>query len=163
MRAQLSLPFTRPSLQYFGPAPELVGKTWLNADHPVHLADLRSHVVLIDMWTFGCPACQRSIPALRGWQEKYAWQGLVVIGNHYPEFAREAELESLKIAVRQFGIRYPVLQDNEGVNWRAYGSRNWPTLYLVDKRGHLRYQQAGEGNTSQTEAALRQLLAEPFI
>jgi thiol-disulfide isomerase/thioredoxin len=163
MRAQLSIPFTRPSLQYFGPAPELVGKTWLNVDHRVCLADLRGRVVLIDMWTFGCPACQRNIVPLCGWHEKYFRQGFQIIGNHFPEFAREADLESLKQAVRRLGIRYPVLQDNEGVNWRAYGSRNWPTLYLVDKRGHLRYQHAGEGDTAQTEAAIRQLLAEPFI
>ena len=163
MRSQLLLPFTRPSLQYFGPAPELVGKTWLNVEHPVRLSDLRGRVVLIDMWTFGCQACQRSLVPLRGWQEKYFSQGLLVVGNHFPEFARETELQSLKEAVKQLGIRYPVLQDNEGVNWRAYGSRNWPTLYLVDKRGHLRYQHAGEGDTTQTEAAIRKLLAEPFI
>jgi thiol-disulfide isomerase/thioredoxin len=163
MRSQLSLPFTRPSLQYFGPAPELVGKIWLNVEHPVRLADLRGRVVLIDMWTFGCIACQRSIESLRGWHEKYFRQGFQVIGNHFPEFARETELESLKMAVKTLGIRYPVLQDNEGVNWRLYGSRNWPTLYLVDKHGHLRYQHAGEGNAAQTEAAIRQLLAEPFV
>ena len=163
MRTQLSLPFTRPSLQYFGPAPELVGKTWLNVESPVRLANLIGRVVLIDMWTFGCQACQRSIIPVRGWQEKYFRQGLQVIGNHFPEFARETELESLKQAVSQLGIRYPVLQDNEGANWRAYGSRHWPTLYLVDKRGHLRYQHAGEGDTAQTEAAIRTLLSEPFI
>ena len=163
MRNPLSLPFTRPSLQYFGPASELVGKTWLNAEHPVRLADLRGRVVLIDMWTFGCQACQRRIISLRGWYEKYHSQGLIIIGNHFPEFAREAELPSLKQAVRQLGIQYPVLQDNEGVNWRLYGSRTWPTLYLVDKRGNLRYQHAGDGNAAQTEAAIRQLLSEPFI
>ena len=163
MRTQLSLPFTRPSLHFFGPAPELAGKTWLNVQYPVRLANLRGRVVLIDMWTFGCPVCQRSVVSLRGWHEKYYGQGLIVIGNHFPEFAREADLEGLKQAVRKLGIRYPVLQDNEGINWRAYGSRNWPTVCLVDKRGQLRYQQAGERDTIQTEAAIRQLLAEAFI
>ena len=163
MRTQLTLPFARPSLQYFGPAPELVGKVWLNTERPVRLADLRGRVVLVDMWTFGCAACQHSIPSLRGWHEKYRSQGLAVIGNHFPEFAREAELENLKQAVQLLDVRYAVVQDNEGVNWRAYGSRNWPTLYLVDKRGHLRYQQAGEGETAQTEVAIRKLLAEPFV
>jgi thiol-disulfide isomerase/thioredoxin len=128
----------------------------------LRLADLRGRVVLIDMWTFGCQACQRSIVYRRGWHEKYFRQGFQVIGNHFPEFARETGLEGLKQAVLQLGIRYPVLQDNEGVNWRAYGSRNWPTLYLVDKRGHLRYQHAGDGDTAQTEAAIRHLLAESF-
>jgi thiol-disulfide isomerase/thioredoxin len=163
MRAQLSLPFIRPSLQFIGPAPELAGKVWLNVQYPMRLANLRGRVVLIAMWTFGCPVCQRSTIPLCGLYEKYLHQGLIIIGNHFPEFAREADLASLKKAVRELGIHFPVLQDNEGLNWRSYGSRTWPTVYLVDKRGYLRYQHAGEGDTTQIEAAIRKLLAEPLI
>lgn len=39
-------------LPNLGPAPELQNETWLNTDQPLHLADLRGSVVLIDMWTF---------------------------------------------------------------------------------------------------------------
>ncbi len=154
---------TRPSLHNLGPAPELVGKTWLNVRQPIRLKDLRSRVVLVDMWTFGCPSCQRMIPYLQSWQDKYHSKGLVVIGNHFPEFAWEADVENLKQALLRLNIGYPVIQDNEGVNWRAYGCRHWPTQYLIDKHGYLRYRHAGEGDYAQIAAAIRKLLAEPFV
>ena len=91
----------------------------------------------------------------------YADQGLVVIGNHYPEFRHEEEIENLKGALERFEIAYPVAQDNEGKTWRAYKNRYWPTLYLIDKNGHIRYKHIGEGAYQETERAIQALLSEP--
>jgi hypothetical protein len=96
-----------------------------------------------------------------GWHEEYASQGLVVIGNHYPEFDYESELENLKQAIVDLKINYAVVQDNEGVNWKAYQNRYWPTLYLIDKRGRLRYIHIGEGQYEEAETAIKSLLNEP--
>ena len=113
------------------------------------------------MWTFDCINCQHVIPALRGWFDEYSTQGLVVIGNHYPEFDFEKDLGNLKQAVKQWKITYPVAQDNDGKTWAAFHNNYWPTFYLVDKRGHIRYRQIGEGNYQQTETAIVDLLNEP--
>jgi hypothetical protein len=102
------------------------------------------------------------IPSLRGWHEQYAGQGLVIIGNHYPEFNFERDLEAVRASVERLGIPYAVAQDNDGETWRAYRSRYWPTLYLIDKRGDLRYTHIGEGAYPETEAAIRTLLAEAY-
>jgi hypothetical protein len=99
---------------------------------------------------------------LRGWHETYVTQGLVLIGNHYPEFSHERSLDNLKDAVQRLEIRYPVAQDNDGATWSAYRNRYWPTLYLIDKRGRLRYVHIGEGAYQETEDAIRALLAEPY-
>lgn len=149
-----------PVLPDLGSAPELTGEIWLNADRPLRLADLGGKVVLLEMWTFGCINCQRVIPHLQAWHDAYASQGLVVIGNHYPEFAHERDLEALGKAVEQMGVTYAVTQDNEGTTWRAYNNHYWPTLYLIDKRGRLRYQHIGEGAYAETEAAIQSLLVE---
>lgn len=101
------------------------------------------------------------IPSLREWHETYGPQGLVVIGNHYPEFSYEADLDNLKAAVERLGVPYPVAQDDDGKTWSAYKVRYWPTLLLIDKRGDIRYQHIGEGRYAETEAAIRALLAEP--
>jgi len=145
-----------------GPATELTNTVWLNTDHPLRLADLRGKVVLLDMWTFDCIDCQHVIPSLRDWYTKYKDQGLVIIGNHFPEFPDERYLPNLEKAVAYWNISYPVAQDNDGATWNAYHTQYWPTIYLIDKRGHLRYTRIGEGGYTTTESAIRSLLAESY-
>lgn len=99
---------------------------------------------------------------MREWNSKYADQGLVIIGNHYPEFNYEKDLDNLAQAVADLGIEYPVAQDNDGKTWRAFGNRYWPTKYLIDKRGRIRYRHIGEGRYAETEAAIQTLLAEAY-
>jgi thiol-disulfide isomerase/thioredoxin len=149
-------------LENLGPAPELENEVWLNTEQPLRLADLRGQVVLLEMWTFGCINCQNVIPSVRSWYEAYGPEGLVVIGNHYPEFDYEADLDNLKEAIERLDVPYPVAQDNEGQTWRAYENRYWPALYLIDKRGDIRYRHFGEGMYEVTEAAIQTLLAEPY-
>ncbi len=87
---------------------------------------------------------------------------MVVIGNHYPEFSHEKDLDNLKAAVDDLLIEYPVVQDNQGITWRAYHTRYWPTLFLIDKQGIIRYSHIGEGAYQETEAAIQALLSEPY-
>ena len=86
----------------------------------------------------------------------------MVIGNHYPEFEYEEDLENLKNAVRDMEISYPVAQDNDGQTWRAYRTRYWPTLFLIDKQGQIRYMHIGEGGYQETEEVIQALLAQPY-
>lgn len=100
------------------------------------------------------------IPSLRVWHETYGADGLVVIGNHYPEFSYERDLQNLTEAVGKLEIPYAVAQDNDRQTWGAYGIRYWPTLVLIDKRGNIRYTHIGEGRYNETEAAIQFLLNE---
>ena len=84
----------------------------------------------------------------------------MIIGNHYPEFSYEEDLSNLTEAVERLEIEYPVAQDNDGATWRAYRSRYWPTIYLIDKGGSIRYTHIGEGRYEETEKAIQALLAE---
>jgi thiol-disulfide isomerase/thioredoxin len=152
---------TPPDLPDYGPAPELENSVWLNVSHPLRLQDLRGKVVLLDMWTFDCINCQHVIPSLRSWYQEYKDQGFVVIGNHFPEFQYESQLGNLKDAIQRLDVPYPVAQDNDGKTWQAYDNHYWPTLYLIDKNGHIRYRHIGEGAYQETEAAIRALLSEP--
>jgi glutathione peroxidase-family protein len=102
------------------------------------------------------------IPSLREWYNTYKDQGLVVIGNHYPEFSYERDLENLKEALVRLDVPYPVAQDNDRITWGAYKNRYWPTLYLIDKQGDIRYRHIGEGRYEETEAAIQTLLAETY-
>jgi hypothetical protein len=99
---------------------------------------------------------------LKEWHAAYADQGLVIIGNHFPEFSYEENLDNLKDAVQRLEIPYAVAQDNDGATWKAYRTRYWPSLFLIDKHGDIRYTHIGEGQYARTEAAIRTLLAEPY-
>ena len=150
------------ALPDLGAAPELNNSVWLNTDAPLRLADLRGKVVGLEMWTFDCINCQHVMPFLKNWYAAYKDQGFLIIGNHYPEFSFEADLNNLKKAVAEDAIQYPVAQDNDGDTWNAYHNGYWPSLYLIDKRGHIRYVHIGEGAYDEIETNIKALLAEAY-
>lgn len=100
------------------------------------------------------------VPQLRGWHERYAQEGLTIVGVHSPEFFWEKPLVSMKAAVEELGIAYPVVQDNDFAIWKRYGTRYWPTAVLVDRQGVVRYYHIGEGAYPELEAVIQRLLAE---
>jgi len=145
-------------------APELSGGTqWLNTprEAPLTLAALRGKVVLVEFWTAGCYNCLNTLPWVKRWHARHQAAGLVVIGVHSPEFAYEHKEAYVRERIGTLGIRYPVVMDNAFRIWRAYNNRFWPTIYLIDKAGRIRYTHIGEGNYDVTEATIRRLLSEP--
>jgi len=65
--------------------------------------------------------------------------------------------DNLKKAINRLDVPYPVAQDNDRHTWSAYNNRYWPTLYLIDKQGHIPYKHIGEGAYEETETAIRKL------
>ncbi len=150
-------------LRKLGPAPEFMQtQDWFNTPgmKPLSLASLRGHVVLIDFWTYTCINCIRTLPYLKAWDASYRHDGLTIVGVETPEFAFEHDAANVSNAIKQFGLRYPVVQDNEMGTWNAYGNEYWPADYLIDARGQVRYAAFGEGDYDKTETAIRALLAE---
>ena len=142
--------------------------TWLNTaaytgtdGAPLTLADLKGKVVLLDFWTYSCINCQRTLPFLTAWYDKYKADGFVVIGVHTPEFAFEHVASNVSDATKRFGVTYPVALDNDYVTWQAWGQRYWPAHYLIDKEGIIRQVHFGEGGYADTEKLIQQLLDAP--
>ena len=141
-------------------APEFRGiSEWINSE-PLSIEDLRGKVVLIDFWTYTCVNCIRTMPFLRDWQEKYADLGLTIVGVHTPEFDFEKITENVQKAANDFGLEYPVAQDNDFGTWSNYDNRFWPAKYLIDANGVVRYTHFGEGGYDETELAIRELLRD---
>ena len=121
---------------------------------------LRGHVVLVDFWTYTCINCIRTLPYLKAWDQAYRSKGLTIVGVETPEFPFEREAGNVRDAISQFGLHYPVVQDNRMGTWNAYGNEDWPADYLIDAHGQVRYVSIGEGDYGETETAIRALLAE---
>lgn len=137
------------------------GGTWLNSE-PLTLAGLlagaKVKAVLVDFWTYSCINCQRTIPYLRSWWEKYQDKGLVIVGVHSPEFEFEKETENVKMAIAKYGVGWPVVQDNDMAIWRAYKNNYWPRKYLINKRGEVVYDHIGEGGYEETDRQIQKLI-----
>ncbi len=148
-------------------APEFTHRApdeWINSP-PLTLAGLRGNVVLIDFWTFGCWNCYRSFPWLKALEAAYESRGLRVIGVHTPEFDHEKIRSSVVEKTAEFGLRHPVMMDNDFSYWRAMNNRFWPAFYLIDKRGFVRSvffgeTHSGDARARRIEKAVERLLGE---
>ncbi|MBL0887452.1 cytochrome c biogenesis protein DipZ [Myceligenerans indicum] len=154
-----------PVLEDCGAAPEIRGiDRWLNTPggEALSLGDLRGQVVLVDFWTYSCINCQRAIPHVRAWYDRYrdVGDGFEVIGVHTPEFAFERETRNVIDGARDLGVTYPIAQDNAYATWTAYRNRYWPAQYLIDADGTVRHIRLGEGGYEETEKLVRLLLRD---
>lgn len=141
-------------------APELKGiEAWINSE-PLKIEELKGKVVLVDFWTYSCINCIRTLPYLRDWHEKYADDGLVIIGVHSPEFPFEKKYDNVLSAAKEHGLEYPIALDNDFATWQNYSNRYWPAKYFIDREGYVRHSHFGEGDYSGSEAVIQQLLAE---
>ena len=150
-----------PDLSHCGVAPEFTGITgWRNTkgNTPLTLASLRGRVVLVDFWTYTCINCQRTVPHVEGWYQRYQKDGLVVIGVAAPEFAFEKVPSNIAAGAKSLGITYPIAIDDNLATWSAYGNEYWPAEYLIDATGVIRHVDYGEGDYGTSEGFIRTLL-----
>lgn len=144
-------------------APEISEGKWINSK-PLKLSELRGKVVLLEFWTFGCYNCRNTLPQMNAWYKKFSApnfnSNLQMIGIHTPEFSREKNFESLGRETALLEIKYPVVTDNDNKTWNTYNQQYWPVVYLIDKKGVIRYAQIGEGRYAETEAMIETLLKE---
>jgi cytochrome c biogenesis protein CcdA/thiol-disulfide isomerase/thioredoxin len=160
--AKTMLPKPQNKALIYKLAPEIsTPDGFINTDgKPITLAELRGKVVLLDIWTYSCINCQRTLPYLNDWYAKYKDQGLVIVGLHTPEFGFEKVLSNVEKAVEKFGIHYPVVLDNDYSTWQALGNQYWPRKYLIDPDGYIIYDHVGEGGYDETEQQIRDALKE---
>lgn len=140
-------------------APEFAGLgPWINSP-PLSLAQLKGKVVLVDFWTHACVNCIRTLPHLQQLHERYARQGLVIVGVHSPEFAFERDTDNVRAAIKRHGLTYAVAQDNGFATWTAWRNLYWPAQYLVGPDGRVVMRHFGEGGEAALDAAIQRLLA----
>ncbi len=108
---------------------------WINSP-PLSAAGLRGHVVLVDVWTYSCINCLRTLPYVVEGGRPYA-DGLVVVGVHSPEFAFERDPKNVARAVRDPSTSCRLRSNNSFRIWQALDSEYWPTEYLIDTASRI--------------------------
>jgi thiol-disulfide isomerase/thioredoxin len=141
-------------------APEFSNlRGWINTT-PLKIEDLKGKVVLLDFWTYSCVNCIRSLSHMKMLYKQYAGDGFILIGVHTPEFEFERLPENVASAVERFGIQYPVAIDSENSTWKLYGNQYWPRQTLIDSKGTIRWEHAGEGDYDKMEERIRDMMRE---
>lgn len=127
-------------------APEFqVVETWLNS-HPLRRDDLLGKVTVVHFYAFGCINCVRNLPHYNHWMKRFPPGQFQMVGIHRPETQRERNLELVKQKAADARMHYPIAVDNQGLNWDVWANRIWPSIYLIDKNGYVRYWWYGELN-----------------
>jgi peroxiredoxin len=151
------------------PAPQFAGiSQWLNSK-PLTIESQRGKVVVLHFWTFDCINCQHNLPYYSRWRHDFAEKDVQIIGVHTPETSDEADAQQVASHVKQLGIEYPVAIDGNRATWAAYNNRVWPSVYLIDKQGRIRYRWDGEleyqdaGGDKLVRVKIEALLAEPGL
>jgi peroxiredoxin len=146
------------------PEPVKIAK-WINSDG-FTLASQRGKVVVLHFWTFGCINCQHNLPYYNKWRKEFSEKDVEIIGIHTPETDGEANIDNVVAQVPKLEITYPVAVDNERATWKAYENRCWPTVYVIDREGRVRYHWEGEleyqnaGGDTKVRSVIKQLVSE---
>src|SRR5215813_7630514 len=141
-------------------APELkAGDAWINST-PLKLEQLRGKVVLIDFWAWDCPFCAQAMPHVKELYDKYAKDGLVIIGVHTPRIDYEKDVPKIRQAVKTKQIPYPVVVDSKYEIWQDYLCDAWPNIFVVDQDGTIQLSHTGVGRYDDIERVVQKLLAK---
>ncbi len=158
LAAAMPLTAQQPDDAFVGQmAPPLKVGQWFNSE-PLTIEELRGKVVLLDFWAWDCPECAQAMPYVIDWHEKYADDGLVVIGVHTPRIEYEKDLARLRETMAERGVEYPVATDHEYLTWLDYLNAAWPTHFVVDQEGVIQMNHTGTGRYEETESLIQRLL-----
>ena len=147
-------------------APEFASiDAWLNSP-PLTIESLRGQVVVVHFFAFGCINCIHNYPWYREWHDAYAGKDVTVVGIHTPETQAETDNDELRLSLEKHELKFPVAVDKEKKMWQAWYNNMWPSVYLIDRQGRVRYWWYGEldwegaGNQKIARQQIEQLLAE---
>jgi thiol-disulfide isomerase/thioredoxin len=132
---------------------------WINSP-TLTMGQLRGQVVLIDFWEYTCINCIRTFAQNKEWLKRYHKYGFEIIGVHDPEFDIAYRAANVRVAAERFGLPYPVFVDPGFRLWQAYHNDSWPSRFLVDSKGIVRFHRDGEGGDNAFEHAIQRFLVE---
>ncbi|WP_181234351.1 TlpA family protein disulfide reductase [Enhygromyxa salina] len=139
------------------PAPEFATKN-LDGDD-VSLADLKGQVVLLNVWATWCDPCVRELPELARMHESLKHKGFTVIGLNTDV---RSKLAAVRTMVIHHALPFPIWLDFESKSQVALKLRGYPTSFLIDRQGNVRWKREGEitKNDPELGAVLETVLAE---
>ena len=141
---------------YDGPQyPPLVLKTL--DGRTLDMRDLKGKVVLVNFWASWCPPCVHEMPSMAALKQALQDQPFEILAINLAE-----EKPAIEAFLKKHPVNFPVLLDPTGTavkRWRVFA---YPSSYLLDKQGRIRYAAFGalDWNGAEARAVIDRLLAE---
>jgi thiol-disulfide isomerase/thioredoxin len=150
-------------LRMDSPMPSIEGGTdWFNSE-PLTNQDFQGKPTLVHFWAVSCHSCKDSLPDVISWIDKFAPKGLKLLSVHMPRQESDTNVEAVKEAIEEYGIKQPCVVDNWHTIADAFTNKFVPAFYLFDKEGKLRHFQAGEKAAKMVEPVIERVLSEEKV
>lgn len=124
----------------------------------LQIEDFKGHPVVINFWGSFCEPCVREMPLIQAYHEKYAEDGLIILGINL----NEPKL-SVEAFAKQMGVTFPILLDPGGETRKRYGVTSFPTTFFLDKDGNLVSEKVGEMTELDMRSNLSRILDVPVL
>jgi peroxiredoxin len=144
------------------PSPSLLSVGTIAPDFRLHdivgqtytLQEQRGHPVLLEFFALWCPMCHREAPIIHKLTSVYGDQGVTVMAILASPYGQNYEAsggKDVRVADRTdfvwygqtYNTNYPLLIDPHFVTVNHYGAASYPTIYLIDAKGKIRYAHSG--------------------
>lgn len=133
-------------------------QNWINTKKPLDLQDFKGNITLVEFFRIECSHCQEAVPFMKHLQKTYGSKGLKIVAIQAPGVAEtENNWKTVQDKLREWQVTYPVAFDEKAQLFQTkYNGTNYPTLFLLDRNGVIRYAHAGhtEEKAAQLEAAI---------
>ena len=101
----------------------------------IDLKQFNNQVVLVNFWATWCPPCVHEMPSMQRLSEKLTGDPFVILGVNIAE--DQAIVENF--LQTKINVDFPILMDNAGIALRQWNVMAFPTSFVIDKQGKIRY------------------------
>ena len=122
----------------------------------IHSKEFAGKIVVVNFWATWCQPCVQEIPGFVSLQQKYAKQGLTIVGIALDELGAQA----VKPVLKQRGVNYTVLAGDTSIQLTFGGLDGLPTTFIFDRSGKLVAKHEGFWDMAALEKALQPLLEQ---
>ena len=124
------------------------------AGKPFSLTALKGQVVLVDFWASWCGPCRKSLPELDAIQQRFAAQGLKVVG-----ISLDTDLGAATTFLERVPVQFSILHDPLGQTAETFSVVAMPTTFLIDQEGRIAARFEGGAHAKEEADAVAALLA----